>query len=512
VKNKFLSIKNINTCVLFLFLLVFPFRNGYPQDIPKKMRITVHTSGPVEYTHYIEEEPLALVVEFKTRNVFSSWEGVMIVNHSVIKEIQTEYYPTKTDEQGAVRSLIFTLTQKTSYEISQTGNAILIEVENPPLSEGEELSLGVIEIPQKWNAQRQTMISKAMEEVRRRLTPRTTESSFLAHSAPRLEGEKINPPVFPGEQSLNQNRLKEKNKSPQLFIYFLFPILILFSGFFVWLKRFKKHKKPKTGVEESLFMQIYQLNQELDKLKREKEKRVEHLTELENLKSQLINQQKIQTQLQETKRDLEDLHASKQSLADQVKGLENQLEQKENSVQELRNTKEVLLSQLKEVKELQVRRTEELKKGISPFPKDEEKETVPMSVDKAHPALEIQEENSKSPYFSLTKGMLVKLTPSDRKTPYSIGMARDISLDGIQVELDEELFSAESLDVSLFEYGSSLPMTVRGKLTSQEQERDSAKFKADISFFSISPDNQERLEEYMKRIDEFINRAEAIIK
>ncbi|MBI3319265.1 MAG: hypothetical protein HYZ89_01585 [Candidatus Omnitrophica bacterium] len=51
------------------------------------------SGGPVAYTDQSSQDPPAIVIEFRSRNVIAALEPAVVVNSGIIKEIQSDYYP-----------------------------------------------------------------------------------------------------------------------------------------------------------------------------------------------------------------------------------------------------------------------------------------------------------------------------------------------------------------------------------------------------------------------------------
>lgn len=140
---------------LFLFLFVIGiFRPPIFAEGQKKVtdttRIMISVSGPTKYKHYQRKEPPALVIEFKTRNVFSQMDERVAVGRGVVKSIYGEYYRRGVRRRGGViyplKSLTFELLQLSPYKIEQTNNMIIVEIENPTGLKAKGLPMGEVEI------------------------------------------------------------------------------------------------------------------------------------------------------------------------------------------------------------------------------------------------------------------------------------------------------------------------------------------------------------------------------
>ena len=504
-----------------LFLLWAGLIYSYAQDIPKTTKVTISTSGPVKYQHYIKEDPPAIVIVFKSKNVFSSWEGMMSVNRGAIKEIRTEYYSTKANEPQALKSLIFMLIKKASYNITQTNNAIVLEIENPPLSEGIDLSLGEVVIPGKFESeleiQRKEVLDKIILEAKERL------------EEPKKEEPKKKLLIISKGKPSRHALPKTKTSS---FFYLLFlPALTLLGGYFLWKKKRRTTKLgPLDKLKPVLAMEDFKaLQRELDKIKQEKFQLEVKVVEKENLEKRLMNIELSEAQLQKTKKELEELNVTKQLLEDKIKVLEKQLEEKCQEIESLKmnvehketnleaelKTKDELIKELNEEKESLkievVKMRVELKEKMGLCEKLESKLKEKEAIEKV-PDKEVLKEESKpqeflerreNPRIELVplgnKGMLLKVVPQDKTEPYLIGMVKNISSTGIMTQLDRELLT-DSLNMSLFEHNSLNPIEVLGKLIWQKQD-EAGKFRVGMSFISISEDNQKRINEYISKIE-----------
>ena len=93
-------------------------------------RVTIAISGgPVAYTDQLRENPPAIVIEFRSRNVRAQLEPLVAVNSGLIKEIQSDYY---SPGRRALKSLTLTLAQPAAYSIAQQANQIVVNIETPP--------------------------------------------------------------------------------------------------------------------------------------------------------------------------------------------------------------------------------------------------------------------------------------------------------------------------------------------------------------------------------------------
>lgn len=536
-KNHILRISPI------LFLLWVGCIYSYAQGIPKTTKVTINISGPVEYQHYIKEDPLAIVIEFKSKNVFSYWEGVMQVNRGAIKEIHTKYYSLEPNKPQSVKSLIFILTKKTSYDISQTKNAIVIEVENPPLVDGEELQSGEIEIPGKFesgfDAQKKEALDKAIVEMKQKLEK--SKDTDVSQSEQKDTKNTIAAPIAASRSNKKIIPLKTKSHN---FYYFLFPLLFL-VGVYLWLRsKIKTKLRPSDSKKVSasiLSVERIKFQQEIDKLRQDKLQLENKLAEKENLEKRLLNIELLESQLRKTKTDLEEANSLRQQLEEKLQIAEKQREEKDIQQQQLlkdtqerelnlRNelkTKEELIRQLSDEKELlkidvvkmntqlkkEMNMQEELEKNLKEKEKAMEilsaatieKMSKEETLKETRIDEQLPEEKRKSPRLEFTplgdRGILLRLATSNKDEPYLIGVVKNVSSGGIMAELDKELPFSDSVNMDLIEHGSFSPVGVLGKLIWQKKQNDSSKFKVGISFFSISKDNQERVNEYIRKVE-----------
>ncbi|MBI3320261.1 MAG: AMIN domain-containing protein, partial [Candidatus Omnitrophica bacterium] len=88
----------------------------------------VVSGGPVAYTDQFRQDPPAIVIEFRSRNVIAALEPAVVVNSGIIKEIQSDYYPK---DRRALKRLTLTLAQPTAYTIAQQTNRIVVDIETP---------------------------------------------------------------------------------------------------------------------------------------------------------------------------------------------------------------------------------------------------------------------------------------------------------------------------------------------------------------------------------------------
>ena len=86
------------------------------------------SGGPVAYTDQFRENPPAIVIEFRSRNVKAQLEPLVAVNAGLIKAIQSDYYPPG---RRVLKSLTLTLAQPAAYAIAQRASQIVIDIETP---------------------------------------------------------------------------------------------------------------------------------------------------------------------------------------------------------------------------------------------------------------------------------------------------------------------------------------------------------------------------------------------
>ena len=92
-------------------------------------RVAIAVSGgPVAYTDQSRQDPPAIVIEFRSRNVIAALESSMVINAGIIKEIQSDYYPK---DRRALKSLTLTLVQPAAYTIAQQTNQIVVDIDTP---------------------------------------------------------------------------------------------------------------------------------------------------------------------------------------------------------------------------------------------------------------------------------------------------------------------------------------------------------------------------------------------
>ena len=90
-------------------------------------RILISTSGPVKFSSFWLNNPLRLVIKFRSRNILSKMDKEIIVNQGVIKRITSFYYGRRRNK--SLKYLIFEVTQKVPYEIRQEDNAIILDIQ-----------------------------------------------------------------------------------------------------------------------------------------------------------------------------------------------------------------------------------------------------------------------------------------------------------------------------------------------------------------------------------------------
>ena len=92
-------------------------------------RVAIAVSGgSVAYTDQFRQDPPAIVIEFRSRNVIAALGSSVVINAGIIKEIQSEYYPK---DRRALKSLTLTLIQPAAYAIAQQANQIVVDIETP---------------------------------------------------------------------------------------------------------------------------------------------------------------------------------------------------------------------------------------------------------------------------------------------------------------------------------------------------------------------------------------------
>ena len=143
------------------------------EDSKDITRVAIAVSGgSVAYTDQFRQDPPAIVIEFRSRNVRAQFEPLVAVNSGIIKEIQSEYYP---QGRRALKSLTLTLVQPAAYSIAQQANQILIDIETPPSLLPGRMAIGggltILGIEAK-----ETLIQrlKVMEGALRQAGPQTT--------------------------------------------------------------------------------------------------------------------------------------------------------------------------------------------------------------------------------------------------------------------------------------------------------------------------------------------------
>lgn len=132
------------------------------------------SGGPVAYTDQLRENPPAIVIEFRSRNVKAQLEPRVAVNSGLIKEIRSDYYPPG---RRTLKSLTLTLAQPAAYSIAQQANQIIINIETPPGLLPGRMAIGGLTIL-GMEAQ-ETLISrlKAMGDALQQAAPPVTAES-----------------------------------------------------------------------------------------------------------------------------------------------------------------------------------------------------------------------------------------------------------------------------------------------------------------------------------------------
>jgi len=143
------------------------------EDSKDITRVAIAVSGgPVAYTDQFRQNPPAIVIEFRSRNVIAALESSVVINAGIIKEIQSEYYPK---DRRALKSLTLTLIQPAAYTIAQQANQIVVDIETPASALPGRMAVGkgitVLGIEAK-----ETLIQrlKVMEGALRQAGPQTT--------------------------------------------------------------------------------------------------------------------------------------------------------------------------------------------------------------------------------------------------------------------------------------------------------------------------------------------------
>ena len=132
------------------------------------------SGGPVAYTDQFRDNPPAIVIEFRSRNVKAQLEPLVAVNSGLIKEIQSDYYPPG---RRALKSLTLTLAQPAAYSIAQQANQIVVNIETPPGLLPGRMAIGGLTI--LGMEARETLISrlKAMGDALQQAAPPVTAKS-----------------------------------------------------------------------------------------------------------------------------------------------------------------------------------------------------------------------------------------------------------------------------------------------------------------------------------------------
>lgn len=311
------------TKILLTLLLCLCLKSGFAQDAGKTTRVTINTSGPVQYEHYTKDEPPSIVIEFKSSNVFSYWDGVMTVNKGAIKEIHAGYYPSRTNTPQALKTLTFILNKKSPYNISQTQDSIIIEVENP----SGELSSGEITIPGTFASeieiQKKEVMDKALLELRQ---------EFPEEKIPLTKKEGAKKNIL--AQGLNVKEANAKKlKANELLSFLILTVLmwVLGIGYIFWSKY--KRSKDKEAFSPALLIKAksdFQFQQqELVKIREEKRQLEIKLAEKEDLSTRLTNQEILQAQLEKIKKDLEEANLAREAAEDKLRLTEKELQVKQ---------------------------------------------------------------------------------------------------------------------------------------------------------------------------------------
>jgi hypothetical protein len=101
--------------------------NSATKGVQGGTRIIISTSGPAKFNSYWLDSPPRLVVRFQTRNIVSKIDNEVMVNQGVIKKITSEYF--EEGQRKSLKSLTFELLEKVPYKIWQEANTILLDIQ-----------------------------------------------------------------------------------------------------------------------------------------------------------------------------------------------------------------------------------------------------------------------------------------------------------------------------------------------------------------------------------------------
>ncbi len=126
-------------CIKIILLVgIFIFVHNFTEALEsqeKLTRVSIASSGAIQYESKWLDNPPRLIVKFKAPNVFGRLVESASLNEGVIKNITVSYYPDKilSSDRKQVKFLTFWLAQKTGYKVWSSNNNIFVDFKNPAL-------------------------------------------------------------------------------------------------------------------------------------------------------------------------------------------------------------------------------------------------------------------------------------------------------------------------------------------------------------------------------------------
>lgn len=437
------NLNRINILIFFLIVSALVFTT--PLMARDGTRIIISTSGPAKFNSYWIKTPPGLVIEFQTKNIVSDINNEIIVEQGAIKRVQTEYFGE--GENRKLKSLTFELDQEVPYKIWQELDTIILDIQTSPdifvFPDADK------EIFAK-NETRDVMIKRleAMEAI----LAKPLVNQLLLESP---EGT----PRFP--------KTRRKNMSVVVWIAGLSLISgLVFLLFWLFWRRYKLilDKNIVVCELEKLKSQVAEKNKLLEQeeivrraieetsLKREKEFeqfKLELLKEAGFLEAKenacIVLENALSQKEQEFERLEAELHKKAELLEQEEKtriALEVVLSQKEKDFEQIKNS-------LKSSEEVIVNK--EATEGLSPSMENEEK---PLVLEKFPERRQFFRLDLSKDY---NRTIILRIKSQDKSKNVK-SFSNNISLGGLCFETRKEFLEKEIVDLRLFFFGDKVPI------------------------------------------------------
>ena len=411
-------------------------------------RIVISTSGPAKFNSYWVDTPPRLTVEFQTRNIVSKLDNEVIVNQGVIKKITSRYFGD--GQRKSLKSLTFELTQKVPYRIWQEVDTIILDIETPTEASGFPEDGKEIFVNE----------TKDKEAMIKKLEVMDTALTKVVADHPALEPSKV----------IAELPLKERKN--QMGLVFWFVGLISGLGILLfWLlwRRYKLILDKNVAAQEmeKLKSQVAEKNKLLEQeeiilkaiedASRTKEK------EFEQLKTELQEEKQVLEQEQEARKIAEEGLLQKEKEALEVKG-------------SLESLKEVLVE-----------------KGLAKKLTTAEKEGELWISGKS-------EERREFPRLDLSKDynrtIILRIESPDKSKSIK-SFANNIGSRGLCFETRRDFEEKETINLRLFFFGDKVPI-LKIKAEIIWKKTDSPVNHYGVSFVLLEDKNKTELSRYIE--------------